>query len=85
MKIVVCGALAAIAVAGFATAAEAKKCVKASGEGTAITHELATEMAKAALSSSISSWGGKAAGKTSTSCKYEFVLSVCKAQSRACK
>jgi hypothetical protein len=85
MRTVVCGALAAIAIAGFTTAAEAKKCIKASGEGTGVTHELATELAKVALNNSITSWGGKAAGKASTSCKYELVLSVCKAQSRACK
>lgn len=84
MRTVVCGALAAVAVAGLATAAEAK-CIKASGEGTAITHELATELAKVALNSSISNWGGKARGKVSTSCKYEFVLSTCRSQSRACK
>lgn len=84
MRTVVCGALAAIAVAGLATTAEAK-CVRASGEGTAITHELATGLAKVALNSSISNWGGKAVGKTSTSCKYEFVLSTCKTHQRACK
>ena len=76
MRTVVCGALAAIAIAGFTTAAEAKKCIKASGEGTGVTHELATELAKVALNNSITSWGGKAAGKASTSCKYELVLSV---------
>lgn len=85
MKTVICGAIAVMSIVGFATAAEAKKCVKASGEGTGITHELATELAKVALNNSISSWGGKAVGKVSTSCKYELVLSVCKAQSRACK
>ena len=68
MRTVVCGALAAIAIAGFTTAAEAKKCIKASGEGTGVTHELATEFAKAALNNSITGWGGKAAGKVSTIC-----------------
>lgn len=86
MRTIVCGVIAALAVAGLSTAAEAKaKCVKAAGEATAVTHELATELAKIALSNSISNWGGKAVGKTSTSCKYELVLSNCKAQSRACK
>jgi len=84
MRTVVCGMVAAVAIAGLTTAAEAK-CIRASGEGTAITHELATELAKVALNSSISSWGGKARGKVSTSCKYEFVFSSCKAHSRACK
>jgi len=84
MRTVVCGALVAIAFAGLSTAAEAK-CIRAAGQGTAITHELATGFAKIALNNSISSWGGKAVGKTSTSCKYEFVLSTCTAHSRACK
>jgi hypothetical protein len=84
MRTIVGGALAAIALAALSTAAEAK-CIRAAGEATAITHELATELAKVALNSSISSWGGKAAGKTSTSCKYDFVLSTCKANQRACK
>lgn len=84
MRTVVCGILAAVAAAGLATAAEAK-CVKATGQGTAITHEVATEFAKMALNTSITGWGGKASGKTTTSCKYEFIFSTCRAQSRACK
>lgn len=84
MRTLVCGMVAAVAVAGLATAAEAK-CIKASGEGTAITHEVATELAKVALNTSISGWGGKARGKSSTSCKYDFIFSTCKVHSRACK
>ena len=84
MKTVICGALTAIALAGVTTAAQAK-CIRAAGEATAITHEIATELAKVALNSSISSWGGKAVGKTSASCKYELVLSTCKVHQRACK
>lgn len=84
MRTGACSILATFAVVGVTSAAEAK-CVRAAGEATAITHELATELAKVALNSSINSWGGKGVGKTHTSCKYELVLSTCKVQRRACK
>lgn len=84
MRTVVFGALGAIALSAFATAAEAK-CVRVSGQATAITHELARDLAKMSLNGNISTWGGKAAGKTQYDCKYEFVFSTCSAKQRACK
>lgn len=85
MRTVVFGALGAIALSAFATAAEAKKCVRVSGQATAITHELSRGLAKMSLDANTSAWGGKAAGKTQYDCKYEFVFSTCSAKQRACK
>jgi hypothetical protein len=84
MRSIITGGLAALALAGLASAAEAK-CMKATGQATAITDELATALAKDALSASISTWGGKGAGKIRTSCKLELVFSTCNVQQRACK
>lgn len=84
MRTVVFGALGAIALSGFATAAEAK-CVRVVGQATAITHELATELAKVSLNTNLGTYGGKAGGKVLTACKYEFVFSTCTAKRRACK
>jgi hypothetical protein len=84
MRTIVFGALGAIALSAFATAADAK-CVRAGGQATAITHELARDLAKMALNTNISTWGGKAVGKTHYDCKYEFVFSTCSAKQRACK
>jgi hypothetical protein len=84
MRTVIFGALGAVAIVGFGSAAEAK-CIRAGGQATAITNELATSLAKVALNTSIKNWGGKAVGKVKSDCKYEFVFSTCKASQRACK
>jgi hypothetical protein len=86
MKIIVCSALAAIAIAGATSPADAKgKCIRAGGQATAVTHELSKGLAEIALNNSISMWGGKGAGKISYACKYDLVLSNCTAHQRACK
>lgn len=84
MKTVVFAALGAAALLVSGSAAEAK-CVRAVGQATAITHELARDLAKMTLATNIGTWGGKAAGKTMYDCKYEFVFSTCSAKQRACK
>lgn len=84
MKTMILSALAGLAIVGMSGAAEAK-CIKAGGEATAVTPELSTFLAKAALNNSINAWGGKGVGKAKVDCKWELVLSACKAQQRACK
>ncbi len=84
MKTMIVSALLGLAMIGASGAAEAK-CIKAGGEASAITPELSQFLAKAALNNSINSWGGKGVGKTKVDCKYDLVLSACKAQQRACK
>lgn len=84
MKTMIIIALAGLAMIGVSGAVEAK-CIKAGGEATAITPELSQFLAKAALNNSINGWGGKGVGKTKVACKYDLVLSACKAEQRACK
>ncbi len=84
MKTMILSALAGLAIAGMSGAAEAK-CIKAGGQATAITPELSTFLATAALNNSINSWGGKGVGKVNVACKWDVVLSACTASQRACK
>lgn len=84
MKTMILGALAGLAIVGTSGAAEAK-CIKAGGQATAVTPELSTFLAKAALNNSINGWGGKGVGKVNVTCKWELILSACAASQRACK
>jgi hypothetical protein len=84
MKTMILSALAGLAIVGMSGAAEAK-CIKAGGQATAVTPELSTFLAKAALNNSINGWGGKGVGKVNVACKWELVLSACTASQRACK
>lgn len=81
--------LAAAALAGSYLASvsvEAKSsCVRAGGEATMITEDLAKFMANAALKNSISGMGAKAAGPVSVSCAGNMGMTSCKAFQRACK
>ena len=80
---------AAIAIAGTSLAPagpDAKSpCVRAGGEATMITTDLAKFMAEAALKNSISGMGAKPAGQVSMSCTGNMGMTSCKAFQRACK
>jgi hypothetical protein len=81
--------LAAAALAGsylVPASAEAKSsCVRACGEATMVTQDLAKFMANASLKNSISGMGAKAAGPVNVSCSGQMGLVSCKALQRACK
>jgi hypothetical protein len=81
-------ALPCLAVVGtllLVSTADAKSCVKAGGQGTGLTPDIAKAMATAALGNSITQYGGKAAGKASMTCKTDMVITTCNASQRACK
>ncbi len=78
-------AAAASLAAGAAAPAFAKSCVRAGGQGSGFTPELATFMANAALKNSITAYGGAAAGKVSVSCKTDMLITNCTARQRVCK
>lgn len=66
--------------------AEAKEsCVRAGGEATMITEDLAKFMAEAALKNSISGMGAKPVGKISLNCSMNMGMSSCVAKQKACK
>lgn len=66
--------------------AEAKQsCVRAGGQATMITQDLAKFMAEAALKNSISGMGAKPVGKVSLACSSEAGMSSCTARQKACK
>ena len=80
------GAAAVGLALAVSPAAEAKKsCAMISGQGTGITHPVATDQALWSLQEAITKFGGKAAGKVATTCKYELVVSSCTSKQRACK
>ena len=75
-----------IAIAGGATAADAKgKCVKAGGAANMVTEDLAKYMANAALKNSIAGHNWKAEGPVTMKCEPAAVgLTFCKATQKAC-
>jgi len=81
--------IAAIAIGGTSLApagADAKSsCVRAGGEATMITADLAKFMAGAALKNSISGMGAKPTGQISMTCTGNMGMTSCKAFQRACK
>jgi hypothetical protein len=78
-------AAAALALAGSAQAAhKGGKCVKAGGEATMITEDLAKYMAGAALKNAIAAHGWTAHGAVSTKCDTANGLPHCVANQRAC-
>ena len=60
-------------------------CVRAGGEATMITEDLAKFMAEAALKNSISGMGAKPVGKISMKCSAPTPLTSCTARQEACK
>ena len=80
------GVAAAAIIAAGALPASAAKCVKAGGQGTGITPEIAKTMSTIALANAITNIGAKASGKISTTCETTaFVVSTCTSYQRACK
>jgi hypothetical protein len=76
-----CAAILCCASAG----AQAASCVKAGGEATMITEDLAKFMANAALNNQMSANSLKPAGEVSMTCSAAAVGTYCIAQQRACK
>jgi hypothetical protein len=88
MHLIACSAIAAVAftIGLSATQAEARaKCVRAGGQATMITEDLAKFMATAALKNSISGMGAKAVGPVHMRCTGGSGLPTCVARQRACK
>ena len=78
----------AVLVAGSSVGmrAEARsKCVRAGGQATMVTLDLAKFMATAALNNSINGMGAKAVGEVSMKCTSDMVLPTCTARQKACK
>jgi len=65
--------------------AEAAKCVRAGGQATMITEDLAKFMATAALNNSITGMNAKAVGPVSMKCEAGSGLPTCVARQKACK
>lgn len=76
--------LALVASAAAMTTAEAA-CVKAGGEATMVTQDLAEFMATAALKNSIAANGMAPKGKIEMTCKPATLSMHCVARQRACK
>jgi len=88
LHLIACAAFAASVLAGglTSTAAEARaKCVRAGGQATMVTLDLAKFMATAALNNSISGMGAKAVGPVAMKCTGDMVMPTCTARQRACK
>ena len=66
-------------------AAARSHCVRAGGEATMITEDLAKFMAQAALKNSISGMGAKPAGPINLKCTTGSGLPYCIARQKACK
>lgn len=65
--------------------AQAASCVKAGGEATMITEDLAKFMANAALNNQMTANNLKPAGQVSMTCSAAVVGTHCIAHQRACK
>ena len=86
-RIVFATAAAAFVAGGLMSApAEAKgHCVRAGGQATMITEDLARFMAGAALKNSIAGMGAKPVGPVAMKCETGTGLPTCVAKQRACK
>lgn len=76
-----CVSMVCLASAG----AQAGSCVKAGGEATMLTEDLAKFMANAALNNQISANSWKPAGQVSMTCSPSTFGIHCVARQRACK
>lgn len=75
-----------LAAATFATTgAQAASCVRAGGEATMLTEDLAKFMAKAALNNSMKNNGVSPAGGVRMTCSPAPLGTHCVAYQRACK
>lgn len=78
--------IAVIGLLSFASgAATAGSCVKAGGEATMVTEDLAKFMASAALKNQMSAEGYKPSGKVMMKCEAATLGTHCVAHQRACK
>ena len=75
----------AMVLAAASSAQAGHHCVRASGVGEAVTKELAAANAKEQLANDLTGHGLKARGHMHMHCKYEGVVTMCKASTRACK
>ncbi|MEQ8825026.1 MAG: hypothetical protein RIC14_11695 [Filomicrobium sp.] len=66
-------------------AAVAGSCVKAGGQATMLTEDLAKFMAKAALNNQMKNNGFKPAGRLTLKCQPAALGTYCVAHQRACK
>jgi hypothetical protein len=79
-------ATSAVAALGMSVVAQAREsCVRAGGEATMITEDLAKFMAQAALKNSISGMGAKPIGRIAIKCGPNMGLTSCMARQKACK
>lgn len=85
IRIALVAAVALASVGIAALPAAAAKCVKAGGQGTGITPDIAKTMSTIALANAIKNMGAKAAGKVSTTCESTLIVSTCTSYQRACK
>lgn len=85
LRIACATAIAATAIGSASLPASAKgKCVRAGGEATMVTEDLAKFMANAALNNQIKANGWTASGPVKMTCKTE-IGTHCVAHQRACK
>lgn len=75
----------AVGAAMLATGAQAGSCVKAGGEATMLTEDLAKFMAGAALKNQIKDNGLKPSGEVNMKCQPATFGTHCIAHQRACK
>lgn len=76
--------LAAAAAAVLAISPASAGCVRAGASATAVTSEVATVLAKEALYQSNMFAGRKAKGPVNVSCKYQGIVTTCRARQVAC-
>jgi hypothetical protein len=84
-RIVLATAAAAFVAGGLMSAPAEAKCVRAGGQATMITEDLAKFMAGAALKNSIAGMGAKPIGPVAMKCSYGSGLPTCVARQKACK
>jgi hypothetical protein len=83
--IVLATTAAAFVVGGLMSAPADAKCVRAGGQATMITEDLAKFMAGAALKNSIAGMGAKPVGPVVMKCETGAGLPTCIAKQKACK
>ncbi|MBU2582971.1 MAG: hypothetical protein KJ622_14770 [Alphaproteobacteria bacterium] len=76
---------AVVVAASFASTGVQAGCVKAGGEATMLTEDLAKFMANAALNNQIKANGWKASGKVQMMCEAATLGTHCVAHQKACK
>jgi hypothetical protein len=82
---IVLATAAAFVVGGVMSVPADAKCVRAGGQATMITEDLAKFMAGAALKNSIAGMGAKPVGPVVMKCETGSGLPTCVAKQKACK